>query len=306
MDNKKIFTSNKNIVIIAVICTLLWGSAYPAIKIGYNIFFIAFDDTSSKLIFAGYRFVIAGILVLLFSLIVNKTIKLPKKNQLISVFLLGVFQTTFQYMFFYIGLSNTTGVKGAILNATGTFFSVILAHVLYKNDKLNFSKSMGCIVGFLGVMIINYNKDAMNISVNFWGDGFIIIAAIIASGAAIYGKKLCNFINPTLVTGYQLLLGGLLLWLLGFGTGGHLNNFNLKSIMLLVYMGLLSAIAFSLWTTLLKYNKVGSISIYNFLVPIFGTILSAIFLGESILELKNLLALVLVSIGIYVVNRKIN
>lgn len=306
MDNKKIFTSNKNIVIIAVICTLLWGSAYPAIKIGYNIFFIAFDDTSSKLIFAGYRFVIAGILVLLFSLIVNKTIKLPKKNHLISVFLLGIFQTTFQYMFFYIGLSNTTGVKGAILNATGTFFSVIFAHFLYKNDKLNFSKSMGCIVGFLGVMIINYNKDAMNISVNFWGDGFIIIAAIIASGAAIYGKKLCNFINSTLVTGYQLLLGGLLLWLLGFGTGGHLNNFNLKSIMLLVYMGLLSAIAFSLWTTLLKYNKVGSISIYNFLVPIFGTILSAIFLGESILELKNLLALVLVSIGIYVVNRKIN
>ncbi|MHC1681732.1 MAG: DMT family transporter [Clostridiaceae bacterium] len=306
MDNKRIFTNNTNILIFALICTLLWGSAYPAIKIGYNIFFIEANDIPSKMIFAGYRFLIAGALVLIFSLVINKTIKLPSRKDFFSVFLLGIFQTTFQYLFFYIGLSNTTGVNGAILNATGTFFSVIFAHFIYENDKLNYSKIVGCIVGFLGVIVINFSKGAMNISFNFLGDGFIIIAAIIASGAAIYGKRLCNFINSILVTGYQLLLGGFLLWLLGFSTGGHLSNFNLISTSLLIYMGLLSSIAFTLWTTLLKYNKVGNISVFNFLVPIFGAILSAVFLGENIVELKNLVALILVSFGILVVNRKSN
>ncbi|MNP60016.1 EamA-like transporter family protein [compost metagenome] len=54
---------------------------------------------------------------------------------------------------------------------------------------------------------------------------------------------------------------------------------------------------------LLKYNKVGKVSVYNFLIPVFGALLSAVFLGESIMELKNLVALLFVSIGIYFVNR---
>lgn len=306
MDNKKNFTDDNKVLFIALICTLLWGSAYPSIKIGYSIFSIAPNDIPTKLIFAGYRFIIAGILVLIFSSIINKTIKLPKRNDFFKVFLLGIFQTTLQYIFFYIGLSNTTGVNGAILNATGTFFSVIIAHYLYKNDKLNYSKVIGCIVGFLGVMIINYSKDGMNISFNVLGDGFVIISAVFGSAAAIYGKKISNNINTILVTGYQLLLGGFLLAFLGFSYGGQLTGFTLKSSALLLYMGLLSAIAFTLWTTLLKYNKVGKVSVYNFLIPIFGAVLSGIFLGENIFELKNILSLGLVSIGIYIVNGKNN
>ena len=72
----------------------------------------------------------------------------------------------------------------------------------------------------------------------------------------------------------------------------------------MLYMALLSSVAFTLWTTLLKHNRVGKISVYNFLVPVFGTILSALFLGESIWSWQNILALVLVCAGIYIVNRK--
>ena len=54
---------------------------------------------------------------------------------------------------------------------------------------------------------------------------------------------------------------------------------------------------------MLKYNRVGEVTVFNFLIPVFGAILSAIFLGESILELKYMVALVLVCTGIYLVTK---
>ena len=70
----------------------------------------------------------------------------------------------------------------------------------------------------------------------------------------------------------------------GLAGGGSLTGFTLKSSSLLGYMVLLSSVAFGLWTVLLKFNRVGVVAVFNFLIPVFGTILSAIFLGESILE----------------------
>lgn len=58
--------ARKNVVYVcAAFCCLLWGSAYPAIKSGYDLFQIATDDIPSKIVFAGYRFLFAGGLLLL-------------------------------------------------------------------------------------------------------------------------------------------------------------------------------------------------------------------------------------------------
>ncbi len=141
LDNNKTFTNKKVVLIIATLCCLLWGSAYPAIKNGYILFHITPADVSSKLVFAGYRFILAGAILLLIAQVTGRKIFAITKKNAFNLFLLGTTQTMLQYIFFYIGLSNTTGVKGAIMNSMSTFFSVILAHYLYKNDKLNFKKN---------------------------------------------------------------------------------------------------------------------------------------------------------------------
>ncbi|MNV79807.1 EamA-like transporter family protein [compost metagenome] len=82
-----------------------------------------------------------------------------------------------------------------------------------------------------------------------------------------------------------------------------MTGFTVASTLLLVYLALLSSAAFSLWSLLLKHNRVSQITVFNFTVPIFGAVLSAIFLGEVLLEWKNLLALVLVCCGIWLVTR---
>ena len=302
MNTETFFTTRRNIVLIAVLCAFFWGGAYPSIKMGYEIFSISPNDIPTKLIFAGYRFSLSGIMVLLLSTIKEKKLKLPSKTDFSKILVLGFFLTTVQYIFFYIGLGNTTGVNGAILNGTTTFFSVIIAHYIFKDDHLTIKKTLGCLLCFIGIVIVNFSNN-FSFEFNFFGDGFIIIAAFVSSSASIYSKSLSRSIDILTLTGFQLLFGGTLLVALGYLTGGNLTGFTLTSTSLLIYMGFLSAAAFSLWTYLLKYNKVGEISFYHFLIPIIGAALSSIFLGENFLNTKNILALFFVCIGIYIVNK---
>ncbi|MCP1426826.1 DMT family transporter [Paenibacillus xylanexedens] len=291
------------VMLVASLCCLLWGSAYPSIKLGYIAFNILPEDIASKYVFAGYRFTLAGMLLLLLSRIVRKQKLQLTKPQWTGLIMLGILQTGLQYMFFYVGVANTTGVKGSIMNATTTFFSVVLAHFIYKNDKLSRNKIVGCLLGFVGVIIVNFHTDLLAFSFSFTGEGFVIIAALVFSVTALYAKRLTATIDVLIITGVSLFVGGLVLTLLGLSLGGRVTHFTLESTSNLIYLALLSSVAFCLWNMLLKYNKVGRVSVYNFLIPVFGALLSALFLGETILELKNLAALLFVSVGIYLVNR---
>lgn len=295
--------ARKNIVYLsAAFCCLLWGSAYPAIKSGYEIFQIATDDIPSKIVFAGYRFLFAGLLLLLLAMAQRKPIGRLSSRQFGQLTLLGLTQTSLQYIFFYIGLAFTTGVKGSIMNATGTFFSVLLAHFIYQNDKLSYNKTLGCILGFAGVMVVNFSS-GLDFSFSLLGDGSVVLAAFILSAATLYGKRISQTVDPTVMTGYQLGIGGLALIAGGYAFGGTLTVHGFSSVAILGYLTLLSSVAFALWSILLKYNRVGMIAPFNFLIPVSGAVLSAVFLGENILEWKYAIALVLVCSGIWWVNK---
>lgn len=298
----EIYTRQKLVLALAVVTTFLWGSAFPCIKIGYVLFRIEDADLYSKILFAGYRFALAGFLVLLSALPVNKRLPLPQKNELKGILLLGLVQTTLQYAFFYIGLAGTTSVKSSILYSANTFIAVLLAHFFCQNERIDLRKGMGCLAGFAGVVVINFNGDQIGGGFSVMGEGMILLAATSFGAGALISKKTAQEGNVISMTGYQLLFGGFVLVLVGLAGKGHLSLQSVGGLWMLAYLALLSAVSFTIWTILLKYNEVGKITIYNFLIPIFGVILSAAFLRESILELRILIALLLVCAGILIIN----
>lgn len=297
-----VFSRPRYLILLATLCCLLWGSAYPAIKGGYALLGIARSDTAAQLVFAGWRFLLAGALLLVMAQLTGRRVWALAPVQWAQLGLLGLAQTALQYVFFYVGLANTTGVKGSILNATGTFFSVLLAHFLYANDRLSRRKALGCAVGFAGVMVVNLRgTQGLDAEFTLLGEGFIVIAAFVLSAASIYGKRLSQRIDPMVMTGWQLGIGGLVLLLGGLAGGGDIRGWSAGSLALLGYMAVLSAAAFALWAALLKHNRVGQVTVFNFLIPVFGALLSALFLGEAVLEWRNLAALVMVCGGIWLV-----
>ena len=293
-------TDRRIVVAIALFCCLLWGSAVPAVKIGYGLFAIAPGDTPSLMLFAGVRFFLSGVILLGYSALTRKPVT-QSPRRLGQLLLLGLISTAGQYLFYYIGLAHTTGVKVSITTSTSTFFSVLLAHFLYANDKLTPRRILGCLVGFVGVVVVNLSATGLDLHVSLLGEGFIVIAAALFSIAGVYGKGISAHMDTGVMTGWQLLLGGATLGIVGLATGGHFGAFGFEAALLLAYLAALSAAAFALWALLLKHNPVGSIAIYNCAIPIFGVLLAGLFLGETILEWKNLAALVLVSMGIWLV-----
>lgn len=287
--------------ILAIVCCALWGSAFPCVKIGYELFQI--EGAGSQILFAGYRFFLAGVFTFLVGSFLEKRMIRMKRSSVPYIFAQGILQTTIQYVCFYIGLAHTTGAKGSVINASNAFFSIIMAHFLIKSERLTWRKGIGCLIGFAGVIVINLSPGA-------WGSGFalngellILLCSFAYGTSSVTLKMISNREAPVTITAYQLLFGGGLLILIGLLSGGEIHGFTIKSTMLLIYLALLSTVAFSLWAELLKYNPVGKVSIFGFSIPVFGVALSALFLHENIFEIKNLAALILVSVGIIIVNR---
>ena len=291
------------IIVPALLCTLLWGSAFPAVKSGYLLFGIG-DDPFCKLFFAGWRFMLAGVAVLIVATVMNKGVPMPQKHQWKNILLLGLVQTTMQYVFFYIGLSHTTGVKGSVITAMSTFLAVGASHFIFPEDKLNARKAAGCLIGFCGVLMITLSSmDALGGGFAWTGEGFMLLSTVASGGGAIISKFAAKGQSPMMVTGWQLTFGGAVLLIAGIAGGGHFTTTSFRAFALLGYLIFLSAAAFSIWTWLLKKYPVGQVTVWNFLVPVFGSLMSGIILHETVFTVRNMLSLVLVCAGIVLVNR---
>lgn len=297
----KTFNKSYMVTILALISCFLWGSAFPSVKTGYKLFSISGSDTYQVILFAGSRFLVSAILIFMFCIVTGRSLKVRKKD-ISKIALLGFLQTSLQYIFFYIGLSNTSGTKGAILASTTTFFSVIIAHFFYKEDKISFRIIVGVVIGFIGVAIVNMGGGKIQGGFTLTGDGFVIISSLVGALGGIYTKKIAKDIPIFAITGYQLFIGSIVLILTGFLGGARGLDFSPKGSVLLLYLGFISAAAFSIWTVLLKYNGVGRVTIYKFSIPIFGVFLSYVFLGERMIGFKIIIAVILVITGIIIIN----
>ena len=305
MNEKKAFiTKPLGIGLLACLCCLLWGSATPAIKIGYEWFGIGASDVASRILFAGVRFVLAGVLTVIFgSIIAGKTL-IPQKSSWGMICKLGMVQTVFQYIFFYMGLAYTTGVKSAIINGSQTFIAILMACLLFHYEKLTLQKFMGCLIGFAGVVVINFEPSGLTGGFTLRGEGAILIAAIAYALSSALVKRYSQKESPVVLSGYQFAFGGIIMTIIGLIMGGQISGWCLKSLILMIYLALISAVAYSVWGILLKANPVGKVAVYSFTNPMFSVILSFIFLNESSsFGLELIIALALVCIGIYMVNK---
>ena len=304
IKKNKVSLSNKYIVCaLAIVCCLLWGSAFPSIKIGYRIFGVDAADSMSQILFAGIRFSLAGVLAVIFGSISQKKVLVPKASSWKMICTLSIFQTILQYFFFYIGLAHASGVNASIINGMSTFFAILLACLVKKQEHMTVSKLTGCILGAIGVILVSLSSGSIGTGIAFNGEGFILIASVSYAVSSVLIKEYSQHENPVTLSGYQFIIGGIVMILVGLAGGGRFHQSSGQGILLIVYLALVSSVAYSVWGLLLKYNPVSTVTVYGFTNPIFGALLSAIFLREwGNISWKSLVALALVSAGIYIVN----
>ena len=290
------------VAIFALTAAMVWGWAYPLIKLGFKEFAITPDMTGSKMLFAGIRFCLSGLIILVLARTKRKSFSLRKGSDSGFLLLYALFNTTFHYAFFYFGLSHSEGARAAILNTLSVFTVVILACLFFKSDKLTLRKILGCLIGFLGILALNLGGEQGGTGFTWLGDGMIILNALSSAVASLMTRGLSQRVNVFVGTGYSLALGGFLLIVPGLLLGGTLPLITPLGLLYLLLLIGISTTGFSLYNKLLSCNPVGKVAIYNSLIPVIGALTSCLCLGETFYT-KYLIAGALATWGIYLVNK---
>lgn len=290
------------VVIFALTAAIAWGWAYPLIKLGFAEFDITTEMTGSKILFAGIRFALSGIIILTIARFANRKFSVTKIIDWLYILIFSLMNTAFHYAFFYIGLSHSQGARASILNSLGTFILVLLACMFFKTDKLTLKKIVGCIVGFAGVLALNLGLNDNSSNFTLLGDGMIILNALCSAVAGLMTRGLGRRVDIFVGTGYSLAIGGILLLIAGIFMGGTLPNITLFGIVILSLLIAISSLGFTLYNKLLSCNPVGKVAIFNSFIPVVGVITSCLCLGEPFYY-NYVIAAILSAGGIYIINK---
>lgn len=289
------------VVVFALTAAVAWGWAYPLIKLGFEEFDITAEMTGSKMLFAGVRFALSGMIVLAIAAGRRMDFRVAGASGWLYVLAFSLLNTTLHYAFFYIGLSHSEGGRAAILNSLGVFLLVLLACLFYKSDRLTLRKVLGCGIGFLGVLVLNIGGGDAG-AFSLLGDGMIVLNALCSAFAGLMTRGLGQRVNVFVGTGYSLAIGGMLLVVAGLFWGGSLPAVSFAGVFILLLLVGISALGFTLYNKLLSCNPVGRVAIFNSLIPVVGAVTSCLCLDEPFYW-RYLFAALLATVGIYIINR---
>ncbi len=306
--NTNIFTKKQFVIIFALIAMFAWGCAYPFIKLGMVEWRIGANDAGGKMLFAGVRFATAGLLTFFVAkkkgqslAMTGEAVNAKEKGKLVLLVLFfGLVNTALHYYCFYTGLSHCEGGKASIINSLSPFLLILLALFIFK-EKLTINKWVGCIFGLAGIIVVNFGSDLSGFALN--GEGMILLNCVCSAFGGILTRIVTKKLPAITATAYSLLTGGVMLILVGLLAGGRFTQVTVAGGFLLLGLIAISMVAFILYNQLICYNPISEIAIFNVLIPIFGTLMSCIMLGESF-GLRNLFGLIFMSLGIFVLHYK--
>ncbi len=296
---RKIFGNRLYSILIAAIVCTLWGSLFPFIQVGYNVFGIVSTDMASIIMFAGIRFTLCGMVLIMYVCLKNGRFISPDKGSSLPIITVGLTNIILHYSLTYIGLSLCPGGKSAILKQIGYLFIACFAFLFRKEDRFTFSKLIGGILGFCSIIAIN--MDGLDFKFAL-GDVIIILASFCSVAANVISKDAYDKYEPLTIVAYSQLFGGMVLLASGILCGGKFTIVSFQSVAVITYICAASIVAYSLWNILVKYNDLSRLSVIKFMEPIFAVVFSAMLTGENIFKPSYVIAVICIAVSVVIVN----
>jgi len=281
---------NKNLswFIAGTLFAILWASASTGTKIGLGV--------AQPLVIAEMRFALAAFIMLFIAHILLKQ-RLPVGREWRQLMIYGLLNVSIYLGLYVVAMQNITAGIGALAVASNPVFISFIS-VFFLKKKLHYSIVLSLIICTVGVVCASWPLlgDA-TVSVQ----GLIILFLSMLSysvGAIYFSSKQWNGLSLLMINGWQTLLGGLFLLPLAlFFYKGSANHFNSKFWLSVSWLAVpVSIFAVQLWLWLLQLNAVRA-GLWLFLCPLFGFIIAAWFLKDSI-SIYTIVGVLLVIIGL--------
>ena len=288
--------SNKNWLLV-ISLGIIWGSSFLFVEILLN------NINPWMIVFL--RVSIASIILISFCIYKNINLNL-KLNDYYNISVMSLLNNVIPFLLIVYGQKTTTGGLASIINSSTAFFSIILASILISDEKLNFSRIIGVIIGVLGVIITIGYDNLIEFNEEGIGPYYILLATISYSFAGIWAKvKMKNISSLLSATGMTSISAILLFPIVMIY---HQEQFYLidqiifKNAML--YALSCSVFAYLIYFKILETTGAGNLLICTIIVPASALILNYIVLGEQILS-KEIFGIIIISIGLIILDGRI-
>lgn len=287
--------------LLAVLACFLWSTAFVGVKIGLRY--------SPPFSFAGIRFMISGLLLVPFW-----WHKYPHPFRTFSrnfrrIMVISFFQTTLLYGLFYEGLTMVPGALAAIINGTGPLTAALAAHFFMPDEEMTQGKFFSLLIGLGGVLLISISRQPWASAVGmveFTGILILLASSFSSVMGNIIVAKEKHQLDPIFLTSVQIFMGGLTLLLFSIPMEGMPRLIREPEYYgALAWLSLLSAVAFSLWFTLLKRPgvKVSELNLWKFIIPVCGALLSWSILPDEHPQLSAVCGMACIAVAIILYNR---
>ena len=284
-------------VFLALVSCFLWSTAFAAIKIGLPY--------TTPLQFAGIRFMLSGVMILPF--IKNRRTEFGRiKSHISWALLISLFQTVLLYIFFYEGIARTPGAVAAVVVGGGPLFVALMAHFITGKDKMTLRKSVALLVGFSGIVLLALVKDHRidNDASVVIGIALLVVGNVSGSLGNILVSQNRRGISPVALSAFQLFIGGAVILVISFFVEGvHFGAKPLPYYLSLLWLGFLSAAAFTIWFMVLSRPqvRVSEINVWKFIIPVIGAVLSWLLIPGEGPAWRTVAGMVLIALAIILI-----
>lgn len=282
---------------LVILLGVFWGASFLFVEI--------LLEYVTPFVVVYLRVAIASALLLIYILIRNIKFQFSR-GDLFNLFVMGLLNNILPFLLIAYGQQSITGGLASILNANTSFMTILLVALFIPNEKLNFHRTIGVLIGILGVILAVDYQNIFQLNNDSVGQYLILLATISYSFAGIWAKLKLQNLPPVVSAAGMLTMSTIFLSPYILSTHfEELSSLNFDTLKYALGFALICTVfAYFIYFKILESTGAGNLLICTIIIPPSSIILNSIFIGE-VINTNEILGLLVIIVGLLVIDGRI-
>jgi drug/metabolite transporter (DMT)-like permease len=289
---------NNKTWLLVILLGFIWGSSFLFTEILLNYI--------NPVLIVFFRVSLASIILIIYVLFFTNLKFNFSKEILLIFFTMGLLNNVIPFLLIAFAQETITGGLASILNANTSFFTIFLASLFLKDEKLTNYRLLGIIIGIIGVVVIVGFENLSEFKNYNFGIVLMLFSCLSYSFAGIFAKTKLTNIHPTISATGMLSMSTIILFpFIIIYNGNELININSTVLYYSCMFALIcSVLAYFLYFKILETNGAGNLLICTIIIPPSSILLNAFFINE-IIKIYELIGLIIITLGLIILDGRI-
>ena len=289
---------NNKTWLLVILLGFIWGSSFLFTEILLNYI--------NPVLIVFFRVSLASIILIIYVLFFTNLKFNLSKEILLTFFTMGLLNNVIPFLLIAYAQETITGGLASILNANTSFFTIFLASLFLKDEKLTSYRLLGILIGIIGVVVIVGIENLYEFKNFNFGIVLMLFSCLSYSFAGIFAKTKLTNIHPTISATGMLSMSTIILFpFIIIYNGNELININSTVLYYsCMFAFICSVLAYFLYFKILETNGAGNLLICTIIIPPSSILLNAFFINE-IIKIYELIGLIIITLGLIILDGRI-